>query len=151
MRDAAFAAGPTWRISMPPHQRKDHAGELAASGGLDAAIHMDGASGGFVAGFEGYRRVHQACQELRDSDSAGYTVFDVSERLRMAGWLVPAYTFPENMTQTAVIRIVVRNGLSRDLADVLLADLRREVKVLSSQPHAHLPLAAPGKRQSFAH
>ena len=78
-------------------------------------------------------------------------MFDVSERLRGRGWLVPAYTFPENMTQTAVIRIVVRNGFSRDLADLLLADLRREVKLLAAQPHAHLPLAAAGNRQSFAH
>jgi len=132
-------------------------------------------------GFEGYRRVHQACQDvavylsreigkmgpfelltdgtelpvfafkLRDPDGAGFTVFDVSERLRMAGWLVPAYTFPENMTNTAVIRIVVRNGLSRDLADVLLADLRRQVELLTAHPKSHVPLAPEASRQSFAH
>ena len=30
-----------------------------------------------------------------------YTVFDVSDRLRQRGWLVPAYTFPENLTDMA--------------------------------------------------
>ncbi|WP_206789478.1 glutamate decarboxylase [Amycolatopsis sp. MtRt-6] len=56
---------------------------------------------------------------------AGFDVFDVSRRLRERGWLVPAYTFPENRTDLAVLRIVVRNGFTYDLADLLLADLTR--------------------------
>ena len=55
--------------------------------------------------------------KLRDPVAAGYTVFDLSERLRLRGWLVPAYTFPEDMQDTAVLRIVVRNGFSMDLAN----------------------------------
>jgi glutamate decarboxylase len=131
-------------------------------------------------GFEGYRRVHQTCQDVavhlsgeiarmgpfelltdgtdlpvfafkvRDPDP-GFTVFDLSERLRERGWLVPAYTFPENLTSTAVIRIVVRNGFSRDLADALVADLRRHTKALAAHPHSHTPLVSEGARQSFAH
>ena len=50
-----------------------------------------------------------------------YTVFDVSERLREHGWLVPAYTFPENRQDLSVLRIVVRAGMSLDMADMLLA------------------------------
>jgi glutamate decarboxylase len=64
----------------------------------------------------------------------GYDVFDVSRRLRERRWLVPAYTFPENRTDLAVLRIVVRNGFTHDLADLLLADLRRVVPELESQP-----------------
>jgi glutamate decarboxylase len=131
-------------------------------------------------GFEGYRRVQQACQDvalhlsgqiarmgpfelltdgselpvfafrLRDEE-AGYTVFDLSERLRERGWLVPAYTFPADMTGTAVLRIVVRNGFSMDLAGLLLADIRRHARALAGHPQAHAPLAPPGLRQPFAH
>jgi glutamate decarboxylase len=131
-------------------------------------------------GFEGYRRVQQACQDvaihlsgaiahmgpfelltdgtelpvfaftLREPD-AGFTVFDVSERLRERGWLVPAYTFPANLTGTAVLRIVVRNGFSRDLADAFLADLERHSRALASHPHGHIPLVPPAVRQAFAH
>jgi len=54
-----------------------------------------------------------------------YTVFDVSRRLRERGWLVPAYTFPKDRADLAVLRIVVRNGFSHDLADLLLDDLGR--------------------------
>ena len=131
-------------------------------------------------GFEGYRQVQQACQDvavylsseiakmgpfelLSDGtelpvfafklrpEVTSYSVFDLSERLRMRGWQVPAYTFPENMTDTAVMRIVVRNGFSRDLAELLLADLRRQVALLDGYSHPHVPLAAEGAREAFRH
>jgi glutamate decarboxylase len=44
---------------------------------------------------------------------------------------VPAYTFPENRQDLAVLRVVCRNGFSRDLADVFLGDLRDVVKRLT--------------------
>jgi glutamate decarboxylase len=77
-----------------------------------------------------------------------YTVFDVSERLRDRGWLVPAYTFPENRQDVAALRIVVRNGMSRDLADLLIADLKRHVAYLESMP---APLPQPEHRHGFHH
>ena len=46
-----------------------------------------------------------------------YTVFDVSERLRQRGWLVPAYTFPENREDLSVLRIVVRAGMNNEMAE----------------------------------
>ena len=57
-----------------------------------------------------------------------YTVFDLSERLRDRGWLIPAYSFPENRQDLDALRVVVRNGLSRDLADLLVADLQRHTE-----------------------
>lgn len=62
--------------------------------------------------------------------TGNYTVFDLSERLRDRGWLIPAYTFPENRQDLAALRIVVRNGFSRDLADLLIADLQRHIAYL---------------------
>ena len=41
-----------------------------------------------------------------------YTVFDVSNALRERGWQVPAYTFPENRTDLAALRVVVRRGFT---------------------------------------
>jgi glutamate decarboxylase len=78
-------------------------------------------------------------------------VFDLTERLRMRGWLVPAYTFPENLTDTAVIRIVVRNGFTKDLADLFLSDLDHHWRTLAGHMHDCPPLVPEGKRQSFAH
>ena len=131
-------------------------------------------------GFKGYRDVQQACQDvavylaseiakvgpfellsegkelpvfafkLRDSVT-GYSVFDVSERLRGRGWLVPAYTFPANLQQTAVLRIVVRNGFSMDLAGCLLGDIRQQVKLLEANSRPPIPLVDEKARESFRH
>jgi glutamate decarboxylase len=89
--------------------------------------------------------------KLADPVRAGYSVFDLSERLRLRGWLVPAYTFPANMQDTAVLRIVVRNAFTRDLADLLVGDLRMQVKVLEAAPQQPVPLLPDGQRSAFAH
>jgi glutamate decarboxylase len=135
-------------------------------------------------GFEGYRRVQQNCQDIAlylsgeiakigpfelisdgsdlpvfavrlHADVRDYSVFDVSERLRQRGWLVPAYTFPEDLTDVAVLRFVIRNGFSQDLASVLADDIRTQVKALHTHPHpsttGHTPLVPPQTRTPFAH
>ncbi|MEU5691837.1 glutamate decarboxylase [Actinosynnema sp. NPDC020468] len=63
----------------------------------------------------------------------GYSVFDVSSALREQGWLVPAYTFPEGRTDLAVLRVVVRNGFSHDLADLFVDALERALPGLRRQ------------------
>jgi glutamate decarboxylase len=55
---------------------------------------------------------------------AGWDVYAVSAALRERGWQVPAYPFPANREDLHVLRVVCRNGFSRDLAELFLADLR---------------------------
>ncbi len=66
------------------------------------------------------------------SGDPGFSVFDLSRALAAFGWQVPAYTMPDNATDVAVLRIVVREGFSADMARVLcenittaIADLRQ--------------------------
>jgi glutamate decarboxylase len=63
----------------------------------------------------------------------GWDVFAVSRTLRERGWQVPAYTFPKDREDLSALRIVVRNGFSHDLADLLLHDLRAAVDQLTEQ------------------
>ena len=63
-----------------------------------------------------------------------FTVFDVSSALRERGWQVPAYTFPANRTDLAALRVVVRQGFSHDMADLLVDDLQRQLPRLQKQP-----------------
>ncbi len=63
-----------------------------------------------------------------------FTAFDVSAALREGGWQVPAYTFPKNRTDLAALRVVVRRGFTHDLADLLVADLKRQLERLRKQP-----------------
>jgi len=79
---------------------------------------------------------------------AGFNVFQLSDKLREYGWFVPAYTMPKNATEVAVMRIVVRENLSRELAGELMADLKRAIAALQKgedQSHRH---AAHAKRKS---
>jgi glutamate decarboxylase len=76
-------------------------------------------------------------------DPSRFTVFHVSDQLRMGGWQVPAYTMPDNATNVAVLRIVVREGLGMDLADSLLEALAKAVAHLEQYPPSH-PTPAPG-------
>ncbi|MFC1548715.1 glutamate decarboxylase [Candidatus Omnitrophota bacterium] len=63
-----------------------------------------------------------------------FTVFDISEMVRDRGWLIPAYTMPENQEDLAVLRVVVREGFSRDMANLLLGDFKRILKHFEKQP-----------------
>lgn len=111
-------------------------------------------------GREGYAKIQQACQDvavylssgisemgpfelwndgtdipvfawrLKEGHTDKWTLYDLAERLRTKGWLVPAYPMPSNLENLTVERIVVRNGLSMDLADSLLDDIRKETEYL---------------------
>ena len=84
--------------------------------------------------------------KLRDGIE-NYTVFDVADRFRQAGWLVPAYTFPENLQDMAVLRIVIRAGMTSEMADLLIKHLTDATEFLEA-----LDGPLPGEhRQGFAH
>ncbi|MCL2688167.1 MAG: pyridoxal-dependent decarboxylase, partial [Methanobrevibacter sp.] len=51
------------------------------------------------------------------------TVFKISKKLRERGWLVPAYTLPANACDIAVLRIVIKENFTRNMADLLVNDL----------------------------
>jgi glutamate decarboxylase len=77
----------------------------------------------------------------------GYTEFDVSHALRSFGWQVPAYTMPDNATDVVVLRVVVREGFSTDLARALKDDTLTVLKTLDElQPGGHFDTLQP-----FAH
>ncbi|GHH55834.1 glutamate decarboxylase [Streptomyces umbrinus] len=68
-------------------------------------------------------------------DITAYDVFDVSRRMRERGWLLPAYTFPENREDLSVLRVVCRNGFSSDLAELFVEDLGSLLPELREQQH----------------
>ncbi len=83
---------------------------------------------------------------LKD-DVENYGVYDVSDRLRQQGWLVPAYSFPENRQDLSVLRIVVRAGMTHEMASLLLEHVHELTEFLQS-----LDAPLPGeRREGFAH
>lgn len=119
-------------------------------------------------GRDGYRKVHSACYAtakhfaekigamgpfdvIYDGDMArgipavswkikqgfdtkGYTLFDLADRLRVRGWQVPAYTLPAHCEDQAIQRILVRNGVSFDLCELLIADIEAALKHFAAHP-----------------
>jgi len=82
------------------------------------------------------------------SDEGHVNVFDLSRRLKERGWLVPAYTFPENREDRAVLRVVCRNGFTSDLASLFLNDLKAALPELERQTS---PASAPQASTAFHH
>ena len=117
-------------------------------------------------GREGYRRVQQACRDtaqhlaralsetgrfeiLHDgSDTplvtwtlpagheAAWDLHDLSSVLRERGWQVPAYPMPADIQDMTVMRAVVRNGVSTDLINLLMEDLRAAIERLDARSEA---------------
>lgn len=62
--------------------------------------------------------------------TARWTLYDLQDKLMQKGWMVPAYTMPKNIEDMVVMRIVVRQGMSRDMADMLISDIKDAVTEL---------------------
>jgi glutamate decarboxylase len=119
-------------------------------------------------GREGYRKIHQACYEtaqyladeidklgpfkiiyngrggipamswsLKEGIDPGFNLFDLSDRIRMRGWQIAAYSMPANRQDLVIMRILVRHGFSRDLADLLVDDLKRCMAYFEKNPVSH--------------
>ena len=52
-----------------------------------------------------------------------FTAFDLADKVRERGWIVPAYTMPHDAESVTCLRVVVREGMSRDMASNLVRDL----------------------------
>ncbi len=61
---------------------------------------------------------------------AKWTLYDLQDKLQQSGWMVPAYTMPKSIDDMVVMRVVVRQGMSRDMADMLLDDISKGVSEL---------------------
>jgi glutamate decarboxylase len=75
------------------------------------------------------------CWKIKDGfDTKGYTLYDFADRLNARGWQVPAYTLPAQCQDVVIQRILVRHGVSRDLASLLLDDMKRTLEFFAKHP-----------------
>ncbi|CAI2944792.1 Glutamate decarboxylase alpha OS=Shigella flexneri OX=623 GN=gadA PE=3 SV=2 [Escherichia coli] len=87
------------------------------------------------------------CFKLKDGEDPGYTLYDLSERLRLRGWQVPAFTLGGEATDIVVMRIMCRRGFEMDFAELLLEDYKASLKYLSDHPK----LQGIAQQNSFKH
>ncbi len=89
----------------------------------------------------------------------GWNLYDLADRMRTRGWLVPAYSLPPHQDGVDIQRVLLRHGFGSDLAQQLIADLARNVATLGTHPptsslteseagsSSHTGKAAPGGRR----
>ncbi len=118
-------------------------------------------------GMEGYRRVHEACYstaqflaekignmgmfelifdgdsetgipalcwKVKDGIDPGFSLYGLADRLNARGWQVPAYSLPADQQDVVIQRILVRHGVSRDLASLLIADIQSAIEHFQRYP-----------------
>ena len=84
--------------------------------------------------------------------TAKWTLFDLQDKLMQRGWMVPAYTMPKNIEDMVVMRVVIRQGMSRDMADMLIADIQNAVDELEKlQYPTQSRLATNPKGKVYTH
>ncbi len=71
---------------------------------------------------------------IREGADPGYTLYDLADRLRVRGWQVPAYPLTGSVSDVSVQRILVRQGVSRDLASLLLEDMKESLSHFDAHP-----------------
>ncbi|PWT97992.1 MAG: glutamate decarboxylase [Bacteroidetes bacterium] len=69
---------------------------------------------------------------LKEGYTTNWNLYDLSRQLRTFGWQVPAYPLPPDMENVTIMRVVVRNGFSMDLAYLFLMDLKQAVSYMDS-------------------
>ena len=70
------------------------------------------------------------CYTLREDPARIWTLYDLSDRLMMKGWQVPAYPLPADREDVIVQRVVCRADFSQRMCTNFLEDFRNAVAEL---------------------
>lgn len=87
-----------------------------------------------IYGGDMHKGIPALCWKLKEGADPGFTLYDLADRLRSRGWQVPAYSLPPKREDLAIQRILVRHGVSHDLASLLLEDMRGAIDYFKNHP-----------------
>jgi glutamate decarboxylase len=65
-------------------------------------------------------------------DASRYTCFDIQDKVRNRGWIVPAYTCPKSAQDLVIMRVVVKQNFAVHMADMLVNDILKAVAILET-------------------
>ncbi|MEF9994961.1 MAG: glutamate decarboxylase [Burkholderiaceae bacterium] len=74
------------------------------------------------------------CFRIKPGAKPGYTLYDVSERLRLRGWQVPAFALNGGAADITVMRVMCRRGFEMDFAALLMQDFKAALAYLKAHP-----------------
>lgn len=89
-------------------------------------------------------------------EKVNWTLYDLQDKLQMHGWMVPAYAMPVNIENMVVMRVLCKQGFSRDMCDQLIADIKSAVAELNALEYPTTTRIAmekniPLKKRAFNH
>jgi len=93
-----------------------------------------GELGPFKIIYDGEGGIPGLCWELVDKENAGFNLYDLADVLRNRGWLVPAYSMPPEREDLVIQRILVRHGFTREMADMLLGEMKNALTYFAEHP-----------------
>ncbi|AKH83393.1 glutamate decarboxylase [Streptomyces sp. CNQ-509] len=96
----------------------------AAAGSAEWLGEQIAGMGPFTLLYDGRGALPAVSWTLTDPAGAGFTLYDVTEQLRLRGWQVPAYPLPPRRQETVIQRVLIRHGISHDKIELLAADVR---------------------------
>jgi len=59
-----------------------------------------------------------------DGGRRSFDEFDLADKLRERGWVVPAYSMPKDIKEMKLLRVVIREDMSHSLAGQLVEDIK---------------------------
>jgi glutamate decarboxylase len=87
--------------------------------------------------YDGRGGIPAVCWSLKENVISNFSLYDLGDKLRGKGWQVPAYSMPANRENLVVQRILVRHGVSRDLGDMLINDIKQAINYFKKNPVRH--------------
>jgi glutamate decarboxylase len=84
--------------------------------------------------YDGIGGIPGLCWELKDPARSRFTLYDLADRLRERGWLVPAYSMPPNREDLVIQRILIRHGFTREMANTLLVEMQAALDHFAENP-----------------
>ena len=71
-------------------------------------------------------------RKLKKDAGVDWTLYDLEDRLRMHGWMVPAYPMPENLKNIDVQRLVLRQDFGMQLAILFINEMKQQIDILNN-------------------
>ncbi len=84
--------------------------------------------------YDGTTALPGAAWMIKKGTNPGFSLYDLSDRMRMRGWQIASYSLPSNCEDMVIQRVLIRHGFSRDMADLMLNDLRRSIEYFKEHP-----------------
>ena len=89
----------------------------------------------FKVGYLGGEEANQisiVCRKLKKDAGVDWALYDLEDRLRMHGWMVPVYPMPENLKNIDVQRLVLRQDFGMQLVILFINEMKQQIDILNN-------------------